>query len=127
MNSTATTVRRTPARNRSEQIAVSQIVKTVSEESQPTKKVSFKEIKISVGFKLIANEAKSVAVAGSFNGWSTKKTPLRKEADCWTTTVKLPRGRYEYRFVVDGTWVSDPNAKESAANPFGSSNSVMSL
>ena len=66
-------------------------------------------------------------MAGSFNNWSTKKTPLRKEGESWTTMLKLPRGRYEYRFVVDGNWVSDPNAKESVANQFGSSNAVMSL
>jgi len=35
--------------------------------------------------------------------------------------IKLPRGCYEYRFVVDGNWVSDPSAKGSAANPFGGS------
>jgi 1,4-alpha-glucan branching enzyme len=68
-----------------------------------------------------------VAIAGSFNGWSPKKTPMKQIGDVWQAKLELPRGRYEYRFVVDGNWVSDPNAKESVANPFGGSNSVVSL
>ena len=120
-----TSARRAPARAKMEQAALSLIVKTVDESGQENK--SNADLKVQVEFRLNANGAKSVAVAGSFNNWSTKKTPLRKEGERWTTTLKLPRGRYEYRFVVDGNWVNDPNAKESAANPFGSSNSVLSL
>ena len=127
MTRTTTTARRGPAGAKVEQVEQSQIVKTVNENGQGSKSVNARNLKVQVEFKLTAREAKSVAVAGSFNKWSTKKTPLRKEGECWTTTLELPRGRYEYRFVVDGNWVSDPNAKESVANPFGSSNSVLSL
>ena len=86
-----------------------------------------KGIVIQVEFKLIAAEAQSVSVAGNFNGWDAKKTPLKKTGDCWSATLRLPRGRYEYRFVVDGKWMSDPNARESVENPFGFTNSVLSL
>jgi 1,4-alpha-glucan branching enzyme len=127
MTPTAPSVRRMPARGRTEQLPLTQVVKTVSEETQQTKKAAFEQIKIGVEFKLSANGAKSVAVAGSFNNWNAKKTPMKKSGDVWQAKVELPRGRYEYRFVVDGQWVSDPNAKESAPNPFGSSNSVLSL
>jgi 1,4-alpha-glucan branching enzyme len=110
-----------------EQVALSQIVKTVSEETQQNKKAAFEQIKVGVEFKLIASEAKSVAIAGNFNGWNAKKTPMKKNGDVWQAKLELPRGRYEYRFVVDGNWVSDPNARESAPNPFGSLNSVVSI
>ena len=43
----------------------------------------------------------------------------------WKATVWLPAGRYEYRFVVDGQWISDPSARESVQNTFGSTNSVL--
>jgi hypothetical protein len=43
----------------------------------------------------------------------------------WAKELTLPDGRYEYRFVVDGAWVSDPNAREAAPNPFGTANSVL--
>jgi hypothetical protein len=32
-----------------------------------------------------------------------------------------------YRFIVDGEWRSDPNAKESAANEYGETNSVVEV
>jgi 1,4-alpha-glucan branching enzyme len=85
------------------------------------------QMEIKVQFKLEAANARSVAVAGSFNNWNPKKTPLVKEANGWTATLSLPRGSYEYRFVVDGAWMSDPSARESVANGYGESNSVLSV
>ena len=70
--------------------------------------------------------ATSVTVAGSFNGWDASRTPLKKAEDGeWKATVWLPAGRYEYRFIVDGQWINDPNARESVENTFGSTNSVL--
>ena len=71
--------------------------------------------------------ARSVCVAGSFNNWDQNKTPMRREGadSVWRVALPLKPGRYEYRFVVDGQWISDPNAKESATNDFGSTNSVL--
>ncbi len=79
-----------------------------------------------VDFVLIHPGAQSVILAGSFNKWDLKRTPLRKAAnDEWKTTLWLPPGRYEYRFIVDGKWTDDPKAKESVRNAFGSTNSVV--
>src|SRR5204863_2504964 len=81
------------------------------------------EVKIELKFD--AGEARSVALAGSFNGWNATRNPFVKDGGCWRITLTLPRGRHEYRFIVDGKWVSDPNARESKANPYGESNSVL--
>ena len=80
-----------------------------------------------VDFVIKMPHAQIAAVAGTFNNWDLRRTPLRREQDGnWKTTVWLPPGRYEYRFVLDGSqWVNDPNAKESAPNPFGSANSIL--
>jgi len=79
-----------------------------------------------VEFTLHSPQARTVAVAGTFNDWDLKRTPLnRGSGGAWTATVWLPAGRYEYRFVVDGQWISDPSARESAQNTFGSTNSVL--
>lgn len=76
-------------------------------------------------FALHMPQARSAAVAGSFNKWESKRTPMHKDASGdWKATVWLAPGRYEYRFIVDGQWVSDPKAKESTPNGFGSTNSV---
>jgi 1,4-alpha-glucan branching enzyme len=85
------------------------------------------DLKIGVEFKLAVAKAHSVAVAGTFNHWDWTKTPLQLTGKFWTGTVDLPRGRYEYRFVVDGRWLSDPTALESVRNPFGESNSVLTI
>jgi 1,4-alpha-glucan branching enzyme len=82
----------------------------------------------SIEFRLRSPQAKSAFVAGSFNSWDLKRTPMRKEGDGeWKATVTLPPGRYEYRFIVDGQWLSDPSAKESVHNTFGSTNSVVTV
>jgi 1,4-alpha-glucan branching enzyme len=78
-----------------------------------------------VEFRLSMPEARGVCVVGSFNNWDTKQTPMQKDVTGWKATIPLAPGRYEYRFVADGQWLSDPNAKESVGNDFGSTNSVL--
>jgi 1,4-alpha-glucan branching enzyme len=84
-------------------------------------------IEVTVRFKVEAPSAKTVAVAGTFNGWDPRRTPLRRVGAEWHAEINLVRGQYEYRFVVDGEWMPDPHARESAANPFGGVNSVLTL
>jgi len=86
-----------------------------------------KTIQVTVEFKLAAPTAKSVAVAGSFNNWDPQKTPLNRDSSGWKTAIELLRGNYEYRFVVDGQWLSDPAAQANVPNPFGGVNSLLSL
>jgi peroxiredoxin/mono/diheme cytochrome c family protein len=55
--------------------------------------------------------AKTVSVAGTFNGWKPTGHEMQgPDAEGWyTTSISLPKGRHEYKFVVDGTkWTSDP-------------------
>lgn len=81
-----------------------------------------------VALKLRAPAAKEVFVAGSFNGWQVGATPLRPaKGGEWQGELNLTPGRYEYLFVVDGTWLPDPAAREAAPNPFGGLNSVLSV
>jgi 1,4-alpha-glucan branching enzyme len=79
-----------------------------------------------IEFTLHMPQARSVAVAGTFNDWAMDRTPMSaNRAGAWKATVWLPTGRYEYRFVVDGQWISDPGARECVQNTFGSTNSVV--
>lgn len=92
----------------------------------PVKPVAPKTCKISLEF--IRPEAKAVFVAGSFNGWVPEKAPLKPAGDGrWVGALSVDPGRYEYLFVVDGQWLPDPNAKESALNPYGGTNSVLTV
>jgi 1,4-alpha-glucan branching enzyme len=79
-----------------------------------------------VEFRVRQPQAHTAAVVGSFNDWDVSRTPMNLEPEGhWKATVWLPTGRYEYRFVVDGQWMSDPSARESVQNTFGSTNSVL--
>lgn len=50
-----------------------------------------------------------------------------KSGGVWSKHLELKPGVYEYRFVVDGTWVDDPSALQHIANPFGGNNSVLRI
>jgi 1,4-alpha-glucan branching enzyme len=77
-------------------------------------------------FSLNLPKAQAVSVAGSFNNWDPNRNAMCKgQRGIWKATIWLPPGRYEYRFVADGQWLSDPRAKESVPNSFGSTNSVV--
>ena len=80
-----------------------------------------------VHFALTAPGARTVAVAGSFNGWRPEALPMRRDADgVWSTTIPLALGEYHYQFVVDGErWVSDPTAHALEDDGFGGRNSVI--
>jgi hypothetical protein len=52
--------------------------------------------------------AKQVMLAGSFNGWRDDELPLRRSAGGWELPYTLGPGNYEYRFKVDGQWITDP-------------------
>jgi chromosome partitioning protein len=81
-----------------------------------------------VEFLLDMPAAVVVSVAGTFNHWDTRSNPMRKGNDgLWRCKAAIPAGRHEYRFVVDGEWISDPKAAASAPNPHGSSNSVLEV
>jgi 1,4-alpha-glucan branching enzyme len=78
-----------------------------------------------IEFRFHAPDAKSVGVAGSFNGWDPTQTPLRRRfGGDWRAALKLTPGRHEYRFVADGKWFTDPGADETGPNPYGGCNSV---
>jgi hypothetical protein len=53
----------------------------------------------------------SVALAGTFNDWSKSAQPLEgpDKQGFYATKLRLKRGSYEYKFVIDGkTWAADP-------------------
>jgi len=72
--------------------------------------------------------AKEVKAAGNFNGWNPDATSLQNTgAGEWFVRLMLRSGQYEYRFVVDGQWIEDPEALQRTANPHGGFNSVLAV
>ncbi len=81
----------------------------------------------SVAFKLSSPKAKKVSVAGSFNNWDTAQLSAKKDTKGnWAVKVNLKPGRYEYKFIVDGSWINDPSAK-TVYNSFGTQNSIIEV
>lgn len=65
--------------------------------------------------------AQSVYWAGAFNGWNGTANPMTKDASgVWSIVLELPAGAQEYKFVVDGQWVADPE-NSATAGEFGNS------
>lgn len=52
--------------------------------------------------------ARSVQLAGDFNGWSRLTCPMTRENGRWLARIDLEPGNYEYKFVVDGVFIPDP-------------------
>jgi hypothetical protein len=81
-----------------------------------------------VQFMLTAPAASRVALAGDFNGWDTRGTPLARDArdGRWTVTLALAPGRHRYAYVVDDTqWVRDPAATPAEPNELTPPRSVV--
>jgi len=69
--------------------------------------------------------AHKVYIAGSFNGWSTNQTPMQRVNDGWMVYVNLKPGKYSYKFIVDGEWITDPNNKLRERDGEGDYNSIV--
>ncbi len=54
------------------------------------------------------SDAKKVYLVGDFNNWNMIGTPLYKTKNGWETKIDLPKGKYYYKFIVDGYWTNDP-------------------
>ena len=53
---------------------------------------------------------------------------MKNSADgTWKIKLKLSPGKYEYKFVVDGTWVQDRSCSETVLNTFGTYNCILGV
>ena len=77
-----------------------------------------------VWFFYYNKEAQKVEVAGSFNEWQPALM-FNDGRGTWGVIQVLPPGQYEYKFVVDGQWMTDPNNLQEMRNDKGWANSVV--
>jgi 1,4-alpha-glucan branching enzyme len=64
-----------------------------------------------------------VSLAADFNGWSL--VPMKRQKDGqFAVEMPVAPGTHEYKFLVDGTWQTDPDHTDWALNPHGTFNSV---
>lgn len=78
-------------------------------------------------FEIEDLEAEEVFVIGDFTNWE-KSLPLRRSAaGLWRKNLPLKPGRYEYKFIVDGEWRTDPKNNCKVYNSMGTLNSVKEI
>ncbi len=78
-------------------------------------------------FAYLNPEAENVRLAGEFNNWNPDDIFMKKEEGIWKKKLSLAPGTYQYRFVVDGQWKSDPKNPLKVQDPFGGYNSVFEV
>ncbi|MCB0082694.1 MAG: isoamylase early set domain-containing protein [Caldilineaceae bacterium] len=72
--------------------------------------------------------ADRIFVVGEFNAWDQRSLPMTQDhRGIWQLELDLPVGRYEYRYLVNGRWLTDSQADTLVPNEFGSLNSVIVL
>ena len=73
--------------------------------------------------------AHEVHLVGDFNRWGVSKDSLlwQTEEGVWQKRIYLGPGKYHYKFVVDGQWVTDPENGQIESNPYGGMDSVLDL
>jgi glycosidase len=71
--------------------------------------------------------ASTVSLRGDFapDGWTTG-LPMTKNGDTWEATVPVADNQViVYKFVVDGTWIADPENPRKSPDGYGMFNSVV--
>lgn len=83
--------------------------------------------RIEVELQLAGEMARSVAVAGDFNGWDAAS--MKRGGDgVWRIRLSLSPGRYQYAFLIDESrWVADPRAATVVDSGYGGADSVLDL
>ncbi|MCL4245719.1 MAG: prolyl oligopeptidase family serine peptidase, partial [Candidatus Dadabacteria bacterium] len=71
--------------------------------------------------------AQNVFISGDMNGWNSDVSRLVKgHDDVWRAIFRLRHGRsYDYKLIVDGSWITDPNNPDLNPDTSGGANSVV--
>jgi 1,4-alpha-glucan branching enzyme len=66
--------------------------------------------------------ARRAFLAGDFTDW--EPMPMQKRKGTFGVTLPLDAGTYQYKFLIDEQWMTDPDHDEVAVSPLGTVNSV---
>lgn len=82
-----------------------------------------------VQFECAAEPGSQVFVAGTFNDWSPTANPLKDSQGSghFKTALELPAGTHEYKFVMNGVWISDPKCPDQVSDGCGALNSMLKI
>jgi hypothetical protein len=72
-------------------------------------------------------DARVVALAGSFNEWSQSQHLFGREGGEWVCRLDLDPGVYTYKLVVDGNWLLDPANPATQEDEAGNVNNLLEV
>jgi len=80
-------------------------------------------------FTLEAPVNSSVLIAGDFNKWVPEALNLGVShgRPVWRSAIRLISGSYEYKYLVDGKWIVDPENSNTVLTDTGNMNSVINV
>lgn len=100
--------------------------KTVASGKATNKATKISHLKAT--FTLYAPDAQEVFLLGDFNDWQNNDLKARRLKDgIWSKSVQLRAGNYQYLFLVDGEWWTDPANPNRVQNAFGTENSAVEI
>jgi len=101
--------------------------KTMEKRMKEILKVNLPKIN-AITLTIKAPQAKEVYIAGEFNNWKLDDhSRMERNNDCWTKQLSLDKGKYRYRFVIDGNWSEDPVNPLKQLNPYGAMDSLIEI
>ena len=78
-----------------------------------------------VSFSISSDRAgKDVFLAGDFTDWRPLRMRKQKNGS-FAVTAALSPGAHQYKYIVDGRWLLDPENSDCALSPMGTINSVV--
>jgi len=77
-------------------------------------------------FLLKDRKFNDVYLVGEFNNWNPNESYKLKKIsdDIWAIKLNLKKGKYRYKFIVDGEWINDPENNSVEDDAFGGKNSI---
>jgi len=98
----------------------SQTKKSTEKSSQTKKKIRF---------EVSAQPYSEVYIAGTFNNWDPRDIKLEEENGdgVYSTYISLPKGKHEYKFIINDVWMIDPDCPDWVPNNHGSLNSIINI
>jgi hypothetical protein len=85
------------------------------------------EAPLFVQFRLQADQATDVRLAGTFTGWEPRVNLHETAPGVWSILLPLSAGVHDYAFMIDGVrWIPDPHAP-GVSDGFGGTNSRLTL
>lgn len=78
-------------------------------------------------FFIEAPHAQRVFLVGDFNNWQADDNAslIKKDDKTWTMKLRLGKGTYKYKYIVDGQWQHDLANPMIQDDPFGGKDSLL--